>query len=824
MMADKPRETEKRPRRRFLSAASVILAVMVIGDVVGRLVVKMRWRLEAGEGLALKDWLLFAFFVSSAGWLWLIRRPLVRFFRSMYAGVALVVLTTLSVAVGVLVPQMDGFEDVRQRITDENREEQYDAFRWAEGYFFYHLTHLYGVGMPEADIPAPALASLDDFGRRYGLEERDNREKRMEAAFTGQAKTREIGDFIRKHDGKFRTFFNVCTFLQLNRAYKSAWFATLLGLLGTAIFLNTFTGKPRRWVSIRRVGFFVTHCGMLVLLVGGLVSKLRTERGIMHLDLRDGPRDEFALNYDRFQRARLPFHVGLERFARKEWLQLEVDFPEDGFTSRPPSYTLWPGRVIDLDYVEDEHGGLRPRRRLRVRELHDRVEVETRLAETREGADVHDGPAGLGVGALAEFVLTPGGSGGDDLDHPDHPGHEAHAPATQIIRRVPALPPYATLSDPEWEFRVRTSYGPEEPDELFALFPTDDGTIGTLFVRERTGNEASETPYPIRVGGTVDLPGGYGIEVREAVPDFQLDRHTGAEIRDGRPLAERVPSNPAVICWITPPDGGEPERRLVRQNVDAVSQGLQADYTYPGLELYLLWDEWRAPGPERYFLHWGPELDPVLVAEDGTVTPVEPGAALPLGSSTELSLTRFFRRAVFSRDVRFAERDPPVPGAVDLDFYSRDRRGLSLDIVFDPDTEDERVENVELVTDADMSSTWRDEVMTVTFFENTALMPFEWRSVLSIHEPGPDGKLVKVDTGTERESEIRVNDYFKWEGYRFFQTNADPDFPTYSGIGIVFDPGIPIVLAGMYTIIAGTILAFIVRPIVRSREKQEEVA
>ena len=43
-------------------------------------------------------------------------------------------------------------------------------------------------------------------------------------------------------------------------------------------------------------------------------------------------------------------------------------------------------------------------------------------------------------------------------------------------------------------------------------------------------------------------------------------------------------------------------------------------------------------------------------------------------------------------------------------------------------------------------------------------------------------------------------------------------------MGVVFDPGIPIVLAGMYAIIAGTVLAFLVRPIVRSRRRPRPVS
>ena len=103
------------------------------------------------------------------------------------------------------------------------------------------------------------------------------------------------------------------------------------------------------------------------------------------------------------------------------------------------------------------------------------------------------------------------------------------------------------------------------------------------------------------------------------------------------------------------------------------------------------------------------------------------------------------------------------------------------------------------------------------FLENTEMLPFEWRSVLSIIEHDNAGRPYEVPLGSEREREIRVNDYFYYRGYRFFQTNAAPEAPTYSGIGVVYDPAIPIVLLGMYAIIAGATIAFLVRPIVKGK-------
>ena len=105
---------------------------------------------------------------------------------------------------------------------------------------------------------------------------------------------------------------------------------------------------------------------------------------------------------------------------------------------------------------------------------------------------------------------------------------------------------------------------------------------------------------------------------------------------------------------------------------------------------------------------------------------------------------------------------------------------------------------------------------------NDRMLPFEWRSVLKIHERGADGTWQELDLGSEIAREIRVNDYFTHGGYRFFQTNANPEDPTYSGIGVVYDPGIEWVLVGMYTIILGTAITFLVRPVVLARRERRK--
>ena len=787
------------PRKKFkwgfLSASAVIAFVVVVGELIARLIGDLPLRLEAGGGLERRDWLVIAFFACTAGWAWLSRGPVLRFLRSMHTGVSLIVLSVLAVIAGVLVPQISSFEDPRMRVTPANYEQEYSAFRWAEGYFLYHMLHLYGIGMPEAEIPAPALASLDRFGRVYGVEERENRGKRMEAAFSGQKKTNEIRAFVDKHDSKLRKAFDIATALQLNRAYKSGWFATLITLLGLSILANTFTGKPRSWFSMRRIGFFVTHIGMLVMLVGGGVSKLLTKRGIMHVDMRDAPMNTYWLHFDRAQETELPFYVGLERFARKEWKQISVEFPGENFTSNPPSWTVWPGWSRELDFVDDGQGGLRPRVRIDVREVYDRARIDADLVEASDPSE-----NGIPIVDLKLLTATDGDEGIEERD----------------AALVPGVPNWASLSDPDWEFRLAAGYGEFDLDRIVSSFPTETSPVGLLFARDLVGGEATDRAFEVTRGAELDVPGDYSVQVVDVIPNYILARD-GERVEVG----ERFPKTPAVVLEIAGPDG-ERERRVVRQEIDPVSMGLQQGYLYSNLLLAFQWDEWTAPGPPRYIIHWGPDRVARLIDENGAVREVSAGDALPIDARTRVLAEDFFVRGVVNRDVVFEEPHQPDPGEVDEDFYARDDRGVVLGITTDPGTPDESTEVVRLVTGGDVESSWNSEDgrMFVHFFENTAMMPFEWRSVLSIWEPGPDGTLQKVDTGSERDSEIRVNDYFKYKGWRMFQTNADARFPTYSGIGMVYDPGIPIVLIGMYTIIAGTVLAFIVRPIVRGRRDQ----
>ncbi|MCZ6598968.1 MAG: PspC domain-containing protein [Planctomycetota bacterium] len=816
----------------FGASFGAVLVLILIGQAVGYLLegywdsAKAGWQARgpgglftwlgdhrAEHGLGLKDAILVLFFLSSAAFVWLQRTAVKRFFRAMHTGVTLVTLTLVAVCAGVLVPQIDGFEDPDVRVDlarerqdyqayrqhgyvaqDFRRAQQYKAFRWAEGYFIYHLMHFYGAGMPAAELPQPALDGLERFGLRYGQEEEKNRLKQMKAAFSGREKSAEIGAFVNRHEDTFWRFFEVSTILHLNRTYKSHWFTALLTLLFVAVFFNTYKGHVRQWFTMQKLGFRVVHHGIMILLIGGGVSKLFTDRGILHLTLGEPARDIYWRHYDPTKRARLPFAVRLDHFARQDWKALEVHFDED-FSSRVPRYTLWEGREIALDYVEGEDGERQPRLKLVVEELHERVRVGD--------PDVIEDPSRREPLALAELSIRGAGNSGD------------HSHRASLI---PVLGPSLSLHvDEEGAFRLASAFGERGRD----LFPANEGALGRMEIGVAGANYADPDIVDVRRGQVTEVP-GFRIRVVDATSDYDAQRDDDRGSKHPLPLEEQPFHDPAIWVDITPTTGGPSERRPVFMLYDAVQQGWQSSYTYKDVYLRLAWDRWRAPGAPRYLLHWDEDRVARLLGEDGSEVAVEVEQPMALPGSHAVVLERLFVRASFETNLDFL---PPIEhgDGWDEDFYSPMPKGLALTVIEWPEDPARRKEQrVEMATTGEgEANLWiaKDRSFALSFLENSEMLPYEWRSVLTILERDNSGRWYEVPLGSEEKREIRVNDYFKYRGYRLFQTNADATRPKYSGIGVVYDPGIPVVLLGMYTIIAGTVIAFLIRPIVLARRR-----
>jgi hypothetical protein len=869
--------TPKKPRFGFLFAMGVVLSLMVLGHGVGKLIaVYPPWlALRAGlvgdsqtvrEMLAIdamdwRAWMTTAFAIALIAYVVVWRDLIATFFRKMHVGVTLVSFTALSVLTGVLIPQIDGFEDPATRVpsiddidaklmdaylaapkykgdefpeahpndnpiladlpTDQLRRakdyrRQFDAFRWAETYFVYHLLHPYGIGMHADPIPAPALAGLDRYERIYGHEERRNRETMMEAAFASGPKTAEIEDLQDRWTPTLRRAFDLCTTLDLNRTYKSNWFATLLCLLATSVAFNTFRGKSVKWFSVEKIGFFTTHIGILTLLAGGLVSNLLTDRGILQLFLGDAPQDTYWDNYRSDKRRQMPFALKLDHFARKEWKALEIESldPNQSFKSKPPRFTLWPGREIPLDFVQDATNKDKwtPQLLLRVVDLYDHARIDMPA--------VHEAAANEQQGTLPVVELEVPNNA-DDRARLEAAGLVVPEGPTRTMYLSPRMSSQSYF-DPDGKFRLAASYDTDPR----AMFPTAAiPTLGTLYIGVLTGKDLIPVAVPVRLGESMQLQGGYSVKIVDATSDFKPGMEREQQSTVTVPLEQQPLHYCAVWIDVTSPKG-KVERRCVREQFDAMSYGEQDRYPLKEVVSQLQWDRWACYGPPRYVIEYGRQAEPRLISESGEATPITVGQALALPGATAVKPLRFLHKAVFEKKLQF-QRSVINSDGWDESFYSPDARGLVLEVVHDPKSDHPTSERVDMAsTDTWQADTWvsGDTRFAVHFLENTEGFPFDWRSVLSVVERDQDGREYTVPLGSEKGREIRVNDYFKYKGYRFFQTNADPEDPNYSGIGVVYDPGIPIVLLGMYTIILGTVLAFIVRPIVRARRERSVAA
>ena len=857
MSQPQPEQSNKMRKWGFFAAAGVALVAMVMAQIAGSLLETF-----GDQGFGARELVLLGFLGSVAGFLWIQRSAVKAYFRSMKTGVALVVLSTIAIAVGVLVPQIDGFEDPTERVpvvSDIPREtlrswldvdhtnlqplagltadqraravrwrEQYRAFRWAEGYFLYHVLHPYGIGLPSGTLPAPALAGLDKFEQRYGKEERDNRQKSMTAAFGGREKSEEIGKLVRENEDAFLRAFEVSTTLHLNRTYKSHWFAMLLAMVLTGILYNTFTGAPRTWFSWRRSGFIMVHLGVVTLLIGGALSKWKTDRGIMHLVLGADPQAGYWGHFSPDKPREMPFALSLERFARRDWKTMQVVFNGDDFKSNPPEFTLWPGRVVELDRRVGDDGVARPHVVVETLELAERATVDRpRFWESPEPGH----PENLGPIASLRVV-----GGESSYLKPDVPGRN-------------------TFYDPRWSWRLAVVEGGEAKAARAYLTSPDEERLGWLSVRVAAAGQVESRRYPIRLGETIDA-GDYQVVVREAMADFRLDSNGKTEIRDPRPIHTVAPRNPGVWLEITPTRGGHTERRLVLEALKAEEHDLQKRFEYSELVADLEWDRWLSRGPTRAVLHYARDGAATVYFDDGREAAATKGTTIDMPGESELLVEELVHEARLEKVVTF---DPEAEHIDDPEFspyfYTTDPTGAILRVTIDKGTPKERVETVTMAsTDQSLANIWisPDESFYIRYYENDAGFPFEWRSVLAVHEhecqlpawrrflggftrgfagrndhldAGCDlDKLVRVDAGDERAREIRVNDYFKWRGYRFFQTNADPRNPRYSGIGVVYDPGIPIVLIGMYLTIFGAVVAFVLRPIFSSKNRADTEA
>jgi hypothetical protein len=633
-----------------------------------------------------------------------------------------------------------------------------------------------------------------------------------------RAKNAEIRVLEEQWDDLWFSTFLWADRLDLRRAYRSDWYSVLWTVLFLGVFSNTFRGGWRRLLKWQKWGFVVTHAGVLLVIVGGFHGRLSEKRGILELNIgeRAGVFTLFKPDADgsrtmRFTEPSLlfahgdPFEVRLDDFRADHHDVLDVIYAVRGpsgalerkeFELADPKVRVFEGKSANYDWGETG-GDRRPWMRLEVLEHAPKSEHRFELREALPGepamplAKVRIDDAD---GASRSRVLADLGTGDAVVYH--DPGSGTKVRLRSVVDRAEAEALLlAGGEEPAWgELRLPPRAIDEQPQTL----DVRPGTRGAFTLGEQT----------------------FQIEVLEVMPDFHMlmDREAG-RIEDIPPPSRVLADLSAAEVLITGPDGTE-ERRWVLQQDFA-----RDDLVFPDLALLFRWAPWGGPADTRVelfatedtllagysgdpaSLHELPEVDPGVAVADGARLVVEQG--YPRGTAEDafdaVDEADFFHPAPPSVRVRATMLDRAGPEA-----------GWS-----------ERVEEFVMYAGFDQGrgqtralqyigpdGRQRDVVLRFREDRDPGQLPVEWQSRLAILRRDADGSLARVDGG-----DIRVNDYFHFEGFRFFQTSHKPEDPTYSGIGVVYDPGIETVLTGLYMVMFGTMWVFLIQPLITRRHR-----
>jgi len=781
--------------------------------------------------------LMFLLLVPASAALVYRRRALRRFLGSMKVGVVTFALIGVGAVIGVLFHQEDpmrptmpgAVEALAARgegeasgawsVSERMAWVDYQNFRHAEAYFVYHLLTDLGLrrwlgftGPPpgESQEAREALARLEEhlpgLQRRFGEEFAVAIRAQSEAGLRNRQINAEIQRLEEEWQDFWWSLFVWADRLDLRRVYRADWFSALWVILFLGVFLNTLPGRWRTLKKPAKWGFAVTHGGVLVLLLGAFLGRFTEQRGILQMHIGDTMGDYLLYGGGVAPlQERSPFHDGppfrlrLDDFRADYHDVLDVIYAKRGADgglfpefelAEQPKLRVFQGLEASYDWGRVGEGGMRPWMRVEVLEHASRARtwLEPRRSLPEEPGlplaswELAEAPGGA---AVVSGLLVTTASGDTGLSTASLPGG----------------------------VRVRLATFPDRAAFLAAASRPPEERLGELTLPPASEEDVTQTLSVLEGGTTVfhTPDGDYEVEVLRATPSFRLAPGEDGEV-DALPLsgemADALPTNPAVQLAIRGPDGEEGTRWVLEQDVH--EQGI----AFPDLHFRFRWDSWAAPARERWL---------VGVLGDGSVLAARVGdpesvAAVGEGGPFEASLLDGRRLRIPEAyahgivEVRFEQKP-------DADFYDEAPPAVRLRV-----TTPEGAEEFVMVSDPEhyeifdyVGPEGEPRIVAFRFREDKdgGALPIEWRSKLTVLEqPTPDAAWAPVHHG-----EIRVNDYMTYGGHRFFQTDASPTDPTYSGIGVVYDPGIPMVVFGLFAVMFGTFAVFLVKPLLTRRHR-----
>lgn len=142
-----------------------------------------------------------------------------------------------------------------------------------------------GVHAPEA--VADMLLLGDDLAaheRIFGPRAAHEEWRRSRSALRAAAAEAGAHAFLAEHRAALDALFHAARVLGLTRIWHTHWFTALLFLLGLCLALNLRRPGP---LTARKAALWLTHGGILIILIGGTASRMFEERGMARLWVGD---------------------------------------------------------------------------------------------------------------------------------------------------------------------------------------------------------------------------------------------------------------------------------------------------------------------------------------------------------------------------------------------------------------------------------------------------------------------------------------------------------------------------------------------------------
>ena len=774
------------------------------------------------------------------------------FLKSIKVGIVNLCFVGIGAVIGVLfqqenkeMPMPEGavaslnqlVESGEQRQWTRNEQIAYDrysgefsggnSFRNAQAFFAYRFAESMGLdGMfgldPSLDIDYDGInEKLDRVDKklpaveaRFGEDYAVAIEKQSRIGLITRARNKRILAVEEKFDDFWWSLFVWADRLNWIRVYHSPWYFTTWLMVFCGVFLNTFRGGLRRQLKPGRWGFLATHAGVMLVCVGGLLSRIDEQRGIMNTNIgkvkeqwQTWGQEWRDFHGNSTHEGEPPFKVRLDAFRADPHDVLSINYlstnPRTGARDfefpldAQPEERVWDGRVLKYDYKRSDSGNLsEPQFTIRVNKVIRQSDFDPTLQKAGEGE--------MAIPKARLALVTADG---------------------KHLHEMPALMPgiYGVLTHALSGSRVRLTEAADLNAAKIALSEVPKQRYGNLIRAAADADTRNHDITPGLVFTDETEHGNYNIEVLQVLPSLTL-----LESKDGeftvaemdRDIAYIEPNNAAVELMITRDDGKTERRWVLEQDVSN-----QLPIEFVDLRYQFHWDRWAAGAKQRYLLMMGPagELWWGEVGKPESVKSVKAGDQLALGEPV-----LFDDSIPVEEQLRIVQALPdasPYPAYTQVenaDFFDTSPAAALLEFTY-PDADGSMVtDEVWMRTKDgyyrhDIAYTGLDgnpREVVVLFGEQRSGMPIEWKSKLTILEEDAQGNWSETQQGM-----VRVNDYLEYKGYRFFQTNHDPRDPTYSGIGVVYDPGIEWVLTGFYLVMFGTIVVFLIKPIFTKRHR-----